>query len=331
MFGATLQQLKNKMKTAVIGSGGMGKLIAREYKSHRDAVVITDVDIEYAKKAADELGVGAADTADAIKDSDEIVLATSLLATPEVIDEYRALFTSDKVVYDIASVKFLQTRGVSITDELGSLEARTLSVHPLFGPDASGFSDYNVLLVPTNDGSPVADYERFFGETLGAKTHVFEDGDTHDKYMAQVIANMHLLGYLGAMTQEGRDIPFKELLPLAGTTFLMGRAFTEFVVSSSLDVYPAIQIENKYSSRNLDALAKGLSTLTSIIESGDYKVFGAEVNRLRDYFSSQDPDFGPVGSPSPIRDRFSQAVEASKWSPTEYADAKKAVDDMRKK
>lgn len=314
------------MKTAIIGgTGGMGKLVAREYSRHRDRVTISSRNLEKSQQIAEELGVYAAVSEEAIRSSDEIVLSVTLSNTPDVIDSYAELFTSDKVVYDIASIKYLRSKGTSIVDRLGQLEARTLSIHPMFSPDAAGFAGQNVLLIPTNDKSPLQEYHDFFSHSLGASIVEMENDEVHDRYMAQVLALSHLLGYISASAFTNGTLPLSEILKGAGPTLSLSVTLAEAVLSSSFDNYAAIQLENRFAATNLQNLGDSVSLFSNIIANGDTDSFRSVVMRMREYFALEDA----VGMIS-AGQKFVQAVTASQWTLEQYSIARQAVQNMKK-
>ena len=296
------------MKTAIIGGvGGMGQLIAREYINHRDLITITGPNLESAIKVANNLGVRAATNEDAIKNSDEIIIAVNLLNTIGVLEQYKHLFTADKIIYDIASVKYLQSINASIPNILSSLEARTLSTHPMLGPDSPEFKGYNIVLIPTRDDSPIDDYKSFFGKDLGANVMIIQDEDTHDKYIATILGLGHMLGYIWAEVTKAGETPLNELLQLSGSTFLMNTHLVRSVLFSSPGTYAAIQIENKYSLQILKLIDEGVDHFRKIISDGDYTSFFSEIKGLQEYLKSQ----GMGDSPG-RRESFAQAVAALK-------------------
>ncbi len=78
------------MTTAVIGTGGIGSVIARELASGGEALRLSSADIESARTLADEIGaaaVVAVDNRDALRGADAVVLALRFAVLKGVIDE----------------------------------------------------------------------------------------------------------------------------------------------------------------------------------------------------------------------------------------------------
>jgi len=78
------------MTTAIIGTGGIGSVIARQLASGGETLPLTSADHESARKLAAEIGrtaVVAVDNRDALRDADAVVLALRFTVLKGVIDE----------------------------------------------------------------------------------------------------------------------------------------------------------------------------------------------------------------------------------------------------
>ena len=88
------------MTTAVIGTGGIGSVIARELASGGETLRLSSADNESARLLAGEIGraaVAAADNRDALRGADAVVLALRFTVLKGVIDEIAGLL-ADKLV-----------------------------------------------------------------------------------------------------------------------------------------------------------------------------------------------------------------------------------------
>ncbi|MFI5075675.1 MAG: NADPH-dependent F420 reductase [Actinomycetales bacterium] len=88
------------MTTAIIGTGGLGSVIARQLASGGEALRLSSADIKSAQTLAAEVGptaVVAVDNRDALQDADAVVLALRFTVLKSVIDEIAESLT-DKVV-----------------------------------------------------------------------------------------------------------------------------------------------------------------------------------------------------------------------------------------
>jgi 8-hydroxy-5-deazaflavin:NADPH oxidoreductase len=88
------------MTTAVIGTGGIGSVIARQLASGGETLRLSSADVKSARTLAAEIGraaVAAVDNGDALQDVDAVVLALRFTVLKSVIDEIGESL-ADKVV-----------------------------------------------------------------------------------------------------------------------------------------------------------------------------------------------------------------------------------------
>jgi 8-hydroxy-5-deazaflavin:NADPH oxidoreductase len=89
------------MTTAVIGTGGIGSVIARELASGGETLRLSSADHESARRLAAQIGrgaVAAADNRDALRGADAVVLALRFTVLKGVIDEIADSLTGKLVV-----------------------------------------------------------------------------------------------------------------------------------------------------------------------------------------------------------------------------------------
>ena len=89
------------MTTAIIGTGGLGSVIARELASGGEPLRLSSANIESARTLAAEIGgaaVVAAGNCDALRDADAVVLALRFTGVKSVIDEMAEALTGKVVV-----------------------------------------------------------------------------------------------------------------------------------------------------------------------------------------------------------------------------------------
>jgi 8-hydroxy-5-deazaflavin:NADPH oxidoreductase len=101
------------MTTAVMGTGGLGSVIARQLVSGGEALRISSADKESARKLAGDIGrlaVVAADNRDALRGADAVVLALRFAVLKSVIDEIADALT-DKLVVVPSNPLGIDTQG----------------------------------------------------------------------------------------------------------------------------------------------------------------------------------------------------------------------------
>jgi 8-hydroxy-5-deazaflavin:NADPH oxidoreductase len=89
------------MTTAIIGTGGIGSVIARHLASGGETLRLSSADTESARTLAAKIGraaVVAAGNRDALRDADAVILALRFTALKGVIDEIADLLTGKLVV-----------------------------------------------------------------------------------------------------------------------------------------------------------------------------------------------------------------------------------------
>ena len=89
------------MTTAIIGTGGLGSVIARQLASGGETLRLASADVKSARTLAAQIGraaVVAAGNRDALQDADAIVLALRFTVLNSVIDEFGESLTGKVVV-----------------------------------------------------------------------------------------------------------------------------------------------------------------------------------------------------------------------------------------
>jgi 8-hydroxy-5-deazaflavin:NADPH oxidoreductase len=89
------------MTTAIVGTGGIGSVIARHLASGGETLRLSSADTESARTLAAKIGraaVVAAGNRDALRDADAVILALRFTALKGVIDEIADLLTGKLVV-----------------------------------------------------------------------------------------------------------------------------------------------------------------------------------------------------------------------------------------
>jgi 8-hydroxy-5-deazaflavin:NADPH oxidoreductase len=89
------------MTTAIIGTGGLGSVIARQLASGGETLRLSSADVESARTLAAEIGpaaVAAADNGEALQGADAVVLALRFTVLKSVIDEIAGLLAGQVVV-----------------------------------------------------------------------------------------------------------------------------------------------------------------------------------------------------------------------------------------
>jgi 8-hydroxy-5-deazaflavin:NADPH oxidoreductase len=89
------------MTTAIIGTGGLGSVIARQLASGGETVRLSSADRESARKLATQIGpaaIAAADNTDALRGADAVILALRFTVLKSVIGEIAGSLSGQVVV-----------------------------------------------------------------------------------------------------------------------------------------------------------------------------------------------------------------------------------------
>jgi 8-hydroxy-5-deazaflavin:NADPH oxidoreductase len=89
------------MTTAIIGTGGLGSVIARQLASGGETVRLSSADHESARKLATQIGpaaIAAADNTDALRGADAVILALRFTVLKSVIGEIAGSLSGQVVV-----------------------------------------------------------------------------------------------------------------------------------------------------------------------------------------------------------------------------------------
>jgi 8-hydroxy-5-deazaflavin:NADPH oxidoreductase len=210
------------MATAIIGTGGIGSVIARHLASGGEALRLASADKDSARKLATQIGpaaVVAADNRDALQGADAVVLALRFTVLKDVIDEIAGVL-SDKVVV-VPSNPFHADEHGNVTRVLADGQSSgevlagwlpagarlamafgTMSAG-LFGSSSNRSPDPAVLFYATDDDRAGGDAERLIrtagfeavkvgGVTQSTRLEV--GGDLHDLVVGVAEARSLVVG-----------------------------------------------------------------------------------------------------------------------------------------
>jgi len=211
------------MRIAIIGAGKMGLWFARHFKRKREEVIIYDLDKDKAREAAEAIDAGFAPDLEFAMAAEVIFVAVPLSKTPEVVEDIGSRLRMDQTLVEISSLK----SGVS--GKLSKLGCQTLSIHPLFGPNAESISGRNIAVMTDCSSSEAKEVILPLLDDASITECTFEE---HDKAMALVLS----LPF--AMNMAFKRIVDEEMIPegLHGTTFLQQLAIAEKVSGEDDDL-----------------------------------------------------------------------------------------------
>ncbi len=170
------------MKLVIIGAGKMGRWFALHFQKKGIDVSIQDIDSERAAEAAKACSVKHAKGTKEIFIADAVLVAASLDKTPEVVEEIGKKLKENQILIEIASLKS------NVVPKLKTLNCKTLSIHPMFGPSAESIERQNIIVI--KEASSSSAKEKILPMLNGANISEL-DAQEHD----EIMAIMHSLPY----------------------------------------------------------------------------------------------------------------------------------------
>ncbi len=175
---------KSKQRALIVGAGMMGGWMARRLIADYD-LWITDIDKRRAAKLEKPLRFIINPQ---YNDYDMIISAVNLSSSVGVIRKLREVKYAGTVV-DMSSLK------MAVNAEMAELNAKAVSVHPLFGPGARRLEGKTVLLVPVKDRETEAEISSLIFS--GAKVVEIEAA-AHDELVAHTIQLTQILSMIAS-------------------------------------------------------------------------------------------------------------------------------------
>jgi len=270
-------------KVAVIGAGGMGSWFAQFFASRGDYVVVSDRDQSKARRLASRIGVKhLSNNVEAAGGSDIIILATPAHVLSSVVKEILPALRRNALLFDICAIKSAVIPALRSAERHG---VQVASIHPMFGPLASGLRGRVMIVVRTGRNMRGTNMvKRLFRE---ARILVVEP-KVHDKWMAVTLALPHFLNmaFATSISTKGK---LRELKRFAGRTFNLQMLLAE-AVAGEPETTTDIQIMNKEFGITLRQLQRDIQSLARIVRSRDRAELITHYKRVRDFLST-DPDF----------------------------------------
>jgi len=277
------QPLINHM--CIIGVGLIGGSLARAARQRGLCASITGAGRNQENLTkAQELGVidtGTTDLAEAVKNTDLVVLAVPVGQTENVLAEISKSLADDTIVTDVGSTK--RSIVEQAREKLGNKFSNFVPGHPIAGTEQSGvessfaelFQDRRVILTPESNTSKTAvDIVTQLWSSIGA-TVTRMNVDHHDEVLAATSHLPHMLAY-ALVDSLARMHEKTEIFEYAAGGF---RDFTR-IASSNPEMWHDICMSNRDAIlKMLDIFQKDLSRLTQAIRENDSET-------IRNIFSS---------------------------------------------
>jgi len=269
------------------GSGKMGRWFARHLRAEGSKVIISGRTESKVREARQELGVGAASNAEAVRGAEVVLLSVPIETFEDVVMELAPHIQPEQVVVDVTSVKVMPVAAMH-----RHLKTKLiLGTHPLFGPGAKGLAGQNFVLTPTNgEERALAEKVREYLETRGARVSLMTP-EEHDDKMAVILGLSHFIAVVAADTLLSAS---KAALPttLGGVTYKVLLTLVESVISENPELYASIQM-NLPGVPDIEALFQGkVAAWAEMVKKKDKDAFVRRMKALKKRLEKDNPDFG---------------------------------------
>jgi prephenate dehydrogenase len=276
------------MKIAIIGAAGkMGQWFSRLLVREGFEVIAADKNEVRLFQLEKELGVRTAETVDAVKAADVLLLSVTIDQFPSMVAEISSFVKPAHLVFDITSIK---------TSPLEQMQrafnsANILGTHPVFGPGAKDLHSQNFVLTPTNETeSELSIKAQSFLEARGARVAVMTP-EEHDRIMAVVLGLAHFISIAAADTLVGLG-NLAQTKNVGGSTYRVLTTLVESVMSEDPELYATLQmnlpglveIENLFRSKAAD--------WASLVAAQDKAGFKSRMVELKAKFARSNANFG---------------------------------------
>ena len=256
-------------RTALVvgGAGRMGGWFVRFLESQGFSVHVADPSTQDAH----------ADWRDVGRSFDVNVVAAPLEVTARILDEM-ADEPPEGLILDIGSLKTPLRRGLKRLAEAG---AQVTSIHPMFGPSTDLLSGRHVVVVDVGVPEAAAAARALFAPTMASIVEM--DLESHDRLIAYILGLSHALNvaFFTALAESGEEA--SKLASLSSTTFDRQLAVASQVAGENPHLYFEIQHLNDYGGESLEALAKAVGRIRSMVSSGDVEGFASMMSAGRAY------------------------------------------------
>jgi prephenate dehydrogenase len=275
------------VKIAIIGGyGKMGMWFARHLKKEGCQVIIAGRDQSRLAQAAEQLGVEAVSSHDAVNQADTVILSLPIDGFEAVVEDIAPFTHEGQLIFDVTSVKGMPVRAMHDFIKNGTV----LGTHPMFGPGADGLANQRFVLTPTNNKEEeLAGKVKKYLEERQARV-VLMSPQEHDEIISIVLGLSHFIALVAADTllQTGK---LEKASAVSGTTFKLLLTLAESVLSEDPAFYASLQMGLPDNVKLQGIMSETLQQWRDIIGSNDRAEFTSKMSALKQAFLSADPHF----------------------------------------
>lgn len=251
------------------GNGKMGMWLARFFASRGHKIKICDLAENPQFPVEHDLVTGASE-------SDVIIIATPISVTDSIIEKLINI-QPKALIFDIASIKSPFIGTIKKASENG---LRFCSIHPMFGPDANGIIDRNVIVCDCGSRDAVKEVEVLIDGSNITELTIEE----HDHIMAYMLGLSHAVSIAFFKTLCHSDIDYSILRSASSTTFKRQAEIAKDVAVENGSLYYEIQHLNPFNQEALAHLESAVKELRLAGLDDNSKAFIDLMNDGKRYF-----------------------------------------------
>jgi prephenate dehydrogenase len=274
------------MKTAIIGAGKMGVWFANFCKENGEQVILSSRKKEKLTKIGQELGVETADSVDAVKKADNVIICVPIDAFEEVVKKIAPSVHDGQTVVDICSIK---EQPINIMHKyLG--KALILGTHPVFGPGSQNVKNKAYILTPTNakEKAFAEKYKKWL-EKVGARVFIMSP-KKHDVLMSVVLGLPHFLG-LVACDSLFEHADYAETKKVAGATYRMLFILAEATAMENPELFSSLQFSLPEMEKLEKLVIEKAREWLNLIKQKDPEAVAAKMNLLKSKLMKASRDY----------------------------------------
>ncbi|TFF86207.1 MAG: prephenate dehydrogenase/arogenate dehydrogenase family protein [Promethearchaeota archaeon] len=286
-----MKMKRSKQLTIIGGSGGMGQVFSKYFKTHGFEVIIFARNRNKLRSVAKDLGVNIATSLEeSVKGSDLVMISVPITSTINVIKETSPYLKKDALLFDISSLK------AEVCDtyqqEIQKYPINCLSLHPMFGPGINDLKNYVMIAIKVGGTHNYEMLVRDLLDLFRSDGMIIEETtpNIHDTKIALTLGLPHMLNifFLNVLRRSNESLD--KLTRFTGTTFLLQKVFAQSIIQREMEMFGEIQMENPQFLEVLDDLRSLLDEYKKIVENKDKKKF-YELFTSALHYSKNDPHF----------------------------------------
>lgn len=279
--------------TIIGGSGGMGIVFSKYFKSHGFNVTLMARNEQKLKEVAENLEVNyELDLKKGVENADIVMVTIPIHSTIEMILKVAPLMKKNALIFDITSIK--QNICKALSKIHNKYPINCLSLHPMFGPGIKNMKNYTMIFLKIGG---TEQYNVIVEELLNlfrsdGLVLIEATPEIHDSRIALTLGVPHMFNILFLNLLRKTNEPLSKLTQYTGTTFLLQKVFAESIIQREMEMFGEIQIENEFFYEILDIFENLLKEYKKIIKQKDLvgfkRVFsqGLEYSKEDDHFQN---------------------------------------------